>query len=77
MYDIDKHANKFKTRLIENTIIEQDTELHNFVIIYGSELIIRKFKSLRDGITFCQNNLDQSNEIIIRKITNIVKSWRK
>ena len=49
--------------------------MKKFVIINGTEVIVKHFESIEAGIIYCENYLDQSKEIIIREIKEITLTF--
>ena len=47
--------------------------MKNFIIISGTNLIFAMSKDISDVVTYCQNVLDQSNEIIVREYKTAMK----
>tara|TARA_R110000803_G_scaffold16197_4_gene44446 strand:- start:126 stop:287 length:162 start_codon:yes stop_codon:yes gene_type:complete len=50
--------------------------MKRFAIINGKDLLIRNFKNMEDAIEFCQNFLDQSQEIVVREIKTLDCNFR-
>ncbi len=48
-----------------------DTPNKTFVIINGLSMYVRKYNTLDEALTFAQNYLDNSTEIIIREIIDL------
>ena len=47
--------------------------MKKFIIINGLEIYFIKKKNLKEAVTFCQNYMNCSDEIIVREYNNINK----